>query len=565
MSSQGQIDPVVALSQLQTGQQAGQIDPVQALAMGQHVPSPQADAQQQPSAWTDPKGYLSAGLRSFTNAAAFNLADPAAAAIGAAMPIKGYTSTKPTYGERYNELLGLSRGDTAAGQQAHPYVSLGASIAGGMVNPVSHSLPGPTSLGGAVAQGAGLGAAYGAGGAVGDSKDMGDALKQTATGAATGGIAGTAAYGLGKLLQGATRSAPAQLLHDEGVPLTPGQSLGGTAQTLEDASTHIPMMGNAIKSRQGDSIVGFNVAGYNRALEPLGIKYASGAPVGNEGLEKVGDIIGKAYDNAYNGAQVTQSPQLTADLGSAISDAGHVLPSSRVSQIQDNIDRFIISKFQGGQLSNDDLQYAKNWFSEQSRVGPTASKDEQAIGKAYGAVVDAIKDEIGANDPSRKSLLDAADTSFMRFVKLGQAASQNASSAKGGLITPSQLGAALRSTDNSTRRMNFATGTAPMQDLAQAGQQVLPSTVPDSGTAVRGLADLALLGGGGHFVAPEAVLPALGTIGGGTALYSKPGQKLAEALLFGAPGARRAMAAIPKTMLPGILAALQPVTAGNKP
>ena len=571
MSAAG-IDPLDALAAQQTAPVvAGGIDPLDAMAMGKPVPVSAPIAPAASTGWADPKGYLSSIVRNAANAASFNLADPITAALGAATPVPGWTEPKTpnadwdSFGKRYDKLLAINRANTAAGEKANPVTSLAASIAGGVVNPANYVLPVPPSMGAAALQGAGMGAAYGAGGSMGTAKTPGQALGDVLMGAGTGAIAGPVAYGLGKVLTGATRSPAAQLLTDEGVTLTPGQSLGGTAQTIEDASTHIPMLGNAIKGRQFDAVMDFNKAAYNRVLEPLGVEFDEDAPVGNEGIQKLGGIINDAYSKAYDGAAVKNTDAFQDALSGIKQDAASALPAERASMIGKNIERLITDKMgAGGQLQGDDLQAAKNWFAEQARPSPTASLDDRATAAAATKVVDALKDGIAETDPERGAMLDAADNAYMRYARVAQAAGSNNASAKGGIFTASQLGNALRSMDTSTRRMNFAKGLAPMQDLAQAGQQVLPSTVPDSGTALRGLIELGAGGAITHSIAPEAALPALGAIGAGTALYSKPGQKLAEALLFGAPGARSAMGKIPMTMMPGVLAALGANNA-NKP
>lgn len=581
MSSSGG-DPIDALLAQQAQGQGQPVfgDPVDGLLIqqAQGVPPPASSQPQAPSpadgSWADPSGYLSSVVRNLTNGASYNLADPIAAATGAAIPIPGWTEPKnpgpesATYGQRFGALLKMSRDETAQGQKAHPGASLAASVAGGVINPLTLAMGAPATIGKAILQGAATGAAYGAGGSIGNAQTLQDAGEQTLGGAGLGAAGAGVAQGLGRILSGATRSRAAQLLANEGINLTPGQSLGGTAHTLEDASTHIPMLGNAIKARQADSITDFNRAAYNRTLAPLGLQYGypATAPVGNAGIKQVGDVIGSAYDKAYQGATIQQGPNFSKAISQTILDALDALPKDRVDIINKNINGRLIGKFdQNGNLPADDLIRAKNWFAEQSRVGPTASQDEKAIGNAYGSVVDAIKDGIGETDPDKGALLNAADTAYMHYVKLGQAAGQNAASGRGGVFTPAQLGNALRSTDQSTRRMNFAKGLAPMQDLAQAGQAVLPSTVPDSGTALRGLLELGAGGAITHEISPEAAIGGAGLIGAGTALYSRPGQKLAQALLFGASGARKAMGAIPKAALPGLLAASSASGGSGKP
>jgi hypothetical protein len=65
----------------------------------------------------------------------------------------------------------------------------------------------------------------------------------------------------------------------------------------------------------------------------------------------------------------------------------------------------------------------------------------------------------------------------------------------------------------------MATGDALMQDIATAGQNVLPNKIPDSGTAGRlGLGILA--GGGVGYLSPIAL--AGGALAAGA--YTRPGQ-----------------------------------------
>jgi hypothetical protein len=540
------------------------MDPVQALAMGHPIiPPPSQSAPASNNGFFSPTGYVSSAIRNAANAATFNLADPIVAATGAAIPIPGWTEPKnpgaesDSYGKRFATLLKMSRGDTAQGQQAHPVVSLGSSVAGGFLNPVTRALPVAKTLGGAILQGAGIGGAYGAGGSIGTAKDIPDAVTQTAEGAALGGTMGAATHGLAGLLKGATMGPDQQLLSDEGVPLTIGQSLGGTAKSLEDGSTHIPIVGGSIEARQGDSLEGFNRAGYNRVLEPLGLTYDPAGPVGHDGISVLKAPIDEAYDTAWKGATISKTPEVLNGIDSATSQASHVLEPSKVAQIQANINRLVTGKFdENGELNANDLKVAKNFFAEQSRAaGPTASQADQATAKAYGNVLDALKEGIRQVDPSRGDLLDAADTAYMRFVRVRDATSPNAASARGGIFTPSQLGAAIRGNDNSIGRIDFATGTAPMQDLAVAGQKVLPSTVPNSGTPLRGLIQAAPWIGAAAMKSPPVAAGIAGGLGGGAALYSNPGQSLARALLYGAPATRAAISKVPQALLPGALAA----------
>ena len=575
MSAPGQpIDPVEALANQQPApmpQQQQMADPVEMLAAGIRPQvvrdqSTQAQPEAASKGWADPRGYLSSVVRNATNAATFNLADPAAAALNAAVPIPGYSSTKPTYGERYNEALNAFRGFTKQGQQANPITSLAASVGGGMLNPVVHAMPLPTSLGGAIGQGAAYGGAYGLGSSITNQSDLKGTAANTAIGAGTGAMLAPISYGLGKLLSGGTRDPAAQTLADNGVPLTIGQGMGGTAHTLEDATTHIPVLGNAIKGQQANSIVGFNRATYNSALEPLGIKYPNDGPVGNAGIDKMGGMISDAYDKVFDSAAIKNSPTFSSNLSDAVENASNTLPPDRVTTITKNVNRLINGQFdQNGELSGEALKSAKNWFAEQARSSPAASLDDRATSAAYGKVLDALKGGIAETDPERGDLLNAADSAYSRFLRIQQAASSNnAGGKRAGIYTADQLGGALRAMDTSPHRMNFARGQVPMQDLVQAGQKVLPSTVPDSGSAIRGLVEAAPWLFAGHMVAPGAAVGGAAALGAGTALYSGPGQAMARALMYGAPETRAAIGQIPLTMLPGALSMLGTSGTQNK-
>jgi hypothetical protein len=91
-----------------------------------------------------------------------------------------------------------------------------------------------------------------------------------------------------------------------------------------------------------------------------------------------------------------------------------------------------------------------------------------------------------------------------------------------------------------------------MQDLSDAGKAVLPSTVPDSGTAGRMLAAALAGGGAAHFIAPAAVAP----LAAGMGLYTRAGVKAAEVALARRPtGANYAAQLLSKAKAPTRIAA----------
>ena len=103
--------------------------------------------------------------------------------------------------------------------------------------------------------------------------------------------------------------------------------------------------------------------------------------------------------------------------------------------------------------------------------------------------------------------------------------------AKDGVFTPAQLHAAVKAKDKSMDKGAFARGNALMQDLSSAGKNVLPSNIPDSGTAGRLLANMAAHPISGMLTA-AASIPAM-------AAYSRTGSRLINgAVNQGVPGMR---------------------------
>lgn len=125
---------------------------------------------------------------------------------------------------------------------------------------------------------------------------------------------------------------------------------------------------------------------------------------------------------------------------------------------------------------------------------------------------------LSRNNPAQLAKeLANADAAYAKYVRLrnaGVAAANNE-----GVFTPSQLMGAVKKADNSVGKGAMATGDALMQDIATAGQNVLPNKIPDSGTAGRlGLGILA--GGGLGYLNPVAL--AGGALAAGA--YTRPGQ-----------------------------------------
>jgi hypothetical protein len=77
------------------------------------------------------------------------------------------------------------------------------------------------------------------------------------------------------------------------------------------------------------------------------------------------------------------------------------------------------------------------------------------------------------------------------------------------------MAAAVKASDESAGKGATATGKALMQDLTDAGVEILPNKIPDSGTAGRSALVSALLGAGG--AGSYQAFPTVTTLGAGLA------------------------------------------------
>lgn len=361
-------------------------------------------------------------------------------------------------------------------------------------------------------------------------------LDQIKTNALVGALAGPATAAAGKVISGAGGAAQ-QKLADAGVTMTPGQILGGAWQRMEDKATSLPVLGDLIKSAQQRSANSFNTATYNEVLAPLGQKYSG--PIGNEGVEAVQRTIGDAYDNALSKMTFKASdPAFQSDITN-LAGMAKSLPDQQQRQFGNILQTQIFGKLgPNGQM---DGQTLKGVQSELSRIARgyagDPSYDNRQLGQAIGEIKNAIDSSLPRyNAPEAVDGLSKANAAWANFVRLRTAAASQGAMNNGGVFTAAQLNNAVRQSDKSVGKGASATGNALMQDFSGAGQQVLGSKYPDSGTAGRAMLGLAASAAAGHALLPAAVAGPAGVLGAAAAApYTKYGQALAQALLMSRP------------------------------
>ena len=397
----------------------------------------------------------------------------------------------------------------------------------------------------ATALGAGTGAVQGAlePVATGDSR-----AKNTAVGAGIGAAGGLLPGALARVAK-PNIDPNVQTLIDEGVRLTPGQTMGGVFKSVEDAATSIPVLKDIIGRARTRGLEDYNRAGFNRALAPIGQEVGPGFNIGREGVAAVESKIGQAYDAALDkikrvdfdstfSAEIDKLRTMVPELGDG--------PAKQFETILQN--RVLSKMTPAGTMSAETMKGVESELGRQaSQWMSSGDAAQRGLGAALREVQASLRGAVERSaGPDAAADLQAANTAWANFVRIRDAASRQG--AEEGVFTPAQLSSAVRKQDRSVGKGAFARGDALMQDLTDAGKAVLPNKVPDSGTATR-----IFTGGGigallGHSVGIDPTtmaMMAIGAIpytslGGGmtlAALAKRPefAGKLADVLRAGAP------------------------------
>lgn len=367
------------------------------------------------------------------------------------------------------------------------------------------AIPGAGTVRGAAMIGAGQGALLAPGG-----------LEERAKAAAMGAAGGAAGAGISRLIGGARPpvvNADAQRLAQEGIGLTPGQNAGGFFKSLEDKATSIPVLGDVINSARRRGVEDFNRAAMARATLP-GQQVGE---IGRDGVAALRQNLGQAYDDVLARSSVdTLEPQFVQQLAS-LRGMVSALPARERQAFDEILDREIGGRLaNNGRLNAENLQAAKSGLGEQINNFSSATDGYQRqLGNALRQAREELQDLVMRSNPQNATELRAIDTAYANFKRIQRAASSLG--AEDGVFTPAQLTNAAKAMDRSKDKRAFTEGTALLQDLAEAGKNVLPSKYPDSGTAGRLMSNLfSLQGLASTAGGAAAAIPAL-------VAYSRPG------------------------------------------
>lgn len=321
----------------------------------------------------------------------------------------------------------------------------------------------------------------------------------------------------------------ARRLSQEGVELTPGQMMGGVARRAEDAATSVPILGDAIRGARVRGMESFDRAAINRTLAPVNAQLAPNANVGRQGVQAATQEISNAYNTALRGVNVAPDQQYAAELA-AIEQTPNLTAAQReqlTAVLGDLRGRF------GEPIPGDLWKVIDSDLGKAIRAADHASQQApggRALTQALGRLQTAHNDLLMRTSQQAHAGVQAADDATANLARVRQASQYTGTSARDGVFSPADLNRAVQGMDTSAGNRNFATGQARMQDLSEAGMQVLPQQVPDSGTPFRSLMTVGGLSGGGVSLGanPEMVLAGLAGLAGASAMYSRPAMSLAN-------------------------------------
>lgn len=409
----------------------------------------------------------------------------------------------------------------------------GMRLLGNVVNPanlaLASRLPAATSLAGRALTGGVGGALTSALNPVTEGDYWTEKAKQVGTGAALGAAVPAVTGSLARVVSPkASLNPDVQMLRNEGVTPTIGQALGGRWNAAEEKAMSLPLMGDMIAVARGKSREEFNNAAINRATAPIQQRVAGS---GQDAVREAGDLVSAAYDRARSMLKAFPVDAQARQELSSLQALAQGLPRAE----RNTINSYFNDYLGNNALTAETFKILDSKLSKDiARFSGSSDAYQQQVGEALKTAQKSITDSAMRANPQAAALMAQADKGWANLVRVEGAAklAHNA----GGVFTPAQLAGGVRGADNSLRDRATARGTALMQDLSRAGQNVLGNKVPDSGTAGRVALGSAAFGSG--LLDPTF----LATMLTGAGMYTGPMRSLLSGAVTARPQSAQALA-----------------------
>lgn len=324
------------------------------------------------------------------------------------------------------------------------------------------------------------------------------------------------------------KPSPQKMLREGGVMLTPGQSVGGIGRRMEEWFQSAPILGSFMRNAKKQTIESFDVSVLNDSLAHINRQVPKGTDAGHDALR----FADKAFDERYERVKgdIRFHPggadgQFAQEL-KEISEAVKELPPERQQQYVSVMQRVFSpqSRSPDGFINGEQFKRIESDLTRiASEYRASADPDHRIFAHRLDEVKLALRSQLARVNPEVAEELSSINAGYAKLVRAQGAAARRASSL--GLFTPSDLLQTIKSLDGTVRKTGFANGDALMQKFAEAGQEVLPNTVPDSGTVERGLF-LGATYGAYHLLDPN-LLAASGLM---SLPYTGPGMRAMNAM-----------------------------------
>ena len=358
---------------------------------------------------------------------------------------------------------------------------------------------------------------------------------QAATGAIVNNAVTPIAKAAGAVISPVYNDAVNKLM-DAGIRLTPGQMAGGLAKRIEDNLQSYPFVGQMIRDARERSINDFQIAAANEALAPIGKKVGTSVNPGPDLIQNVEDQIGAEYNRIHPNVSLSLDQGLVGDVASIMQQARTRLPDQEYNQLSAIIADQVNGKISraGGATPGNVVQSMTSELSNEIKgYRRDQSYDKRKLSGYLSDTRQAIRDALARQNPSQAPDLLKANEAWMMYAKLRDAAGR---SGRTGEFSPTQLELAAKRGETAGTK---AKGTAPLQEIAAAAKEIIPTKVPDSGTPERAALMNVISGIGSHGLAYGVLGPHVFAPAAGIALaYNPAGQAvIRKAMTVRPPGA----------------------------
>lgn len=306
--------------------------------------------------------------------------------------------------------------------------------------------------------------------------------------ALTGGAGGAAGGGLGALLSGAMRpgaGTAAEKLAKQNIPLTTGQSVGGTIKKMEDAlrlgSTNIANRQREALERWGKNVVQKAMPYSDEAVSGAKIQPSVIRGGGRETIDTAMQAVDDAYSAAYRKiGQIAADKQFATDIHNVLRRYQPYLTQQEYQQLDEQA-QILAAHTNQGPLAPELVKRLKRGFDKLSSQAWRSSPHEEQ-GKAYKEIGDALVGLVrrkGNREGVRA--LEEIDKAYGAFKPIKHAA--GALGAEDAMFTPAQLKSAIRQLDKSPGKAAFAAGRTRPELLRETEEaiKVLGPTIPTMG------------------------------------------------------------------------------------